>query len=529
MHLFARTARIRPGNRPRFRLDPARIRIEVLAGLTVSLALVPEAVAFAFVAGVPPLVGLYAAFIVGFVTSFTGGRPGMISGATGALAVVMVTLVHDHGVEFLFVTVVLMGIIQIAVGALKQGRLIRMVPYPVMLGFVNGLAIVIFLAQLESFKTKGADGDESWLAGGDLAIMLGLVAVTMAVIYLLPRFTKRFPAALAGILVVSGLVIFGGIGTPTVGDLSSISGGLPSFGVPDVPFTFETLRIILPFAFVLAGIGLIESLLTLTLIDGITETKGQNNRECVSQGAANVITGFFGGMGGCAMIGQSMINMKSGSRWRLSGIVASVLLLVYILVASSLIERIPIAALVGVMFVVVIGTFSWSSLRIIRKVPVSDALIMVLVSAVTVATDLAIAVVVGVIVSALVFAWNTARSIYIETSPESTPDRRVYTLHGQLFFASVTAFRDLFHPPHDPAEVVIDFRHSRVWDHSGIEAIVDLAGRYSRAGKQLHLLHLSKNCQRILEKANVLVDPDPDADPNYRVTVAGLGSSGEGH
>lgn len=507
---------------------PARIRTEVLAGLTVSLALVPEAVAFAFVAGVDPLVGLYAAFIVGLITSLTGGRPGMISGATGALAVVMVALVKDHGIEFLFITVVLMGIIQVAVGLLKQGKLIRMVPYPVMLGFVNGLAIVIFLAQLESFKFDGPDGEEQWLAIGDLAIMFGLIAVTMAVIYLLPRFTRRVPAALAGIAVVSAIVIFGGVNTTTVGDISSISGGLPSFGVPDVPFTFETFRIIVPFAFILAGIGLIESLLTSSLIDGITDTKGQNNRECVSQGAANIVTGFFGGMGGCAMIGQSMINIKSGARWRLSGVVASVLLLIYILGASSLIERIPIAALVGVMFVVVIGTFSWSSLRIIKKVPISDAMVMILVSAVTVATDLAIAVVVGVIVSALVFAWNTARSIYVEMSAESTEERRVYTLHGQLFFASVTAFNDLFHPPHDPKEVVIDFRHSRVWDHSGIEAIVNLAHRYARAGKDLHLLHLSENCQRILNNADAIIESDPELDPSYRVTVSDFGSS-EGH
>ena len=510
-------------------LRPARLRTEILAGLTVSLALVPEAVAFAFVAGVDPLVGMYAAFIVGFVTSVTGGRPGMISGATGALAVVMVTLVKDNGVEYLFMTVILMGIIQMSVGALKLGNLIRMVPYPVMLGFVNGLAIVIFLAQLESFKTEDAGGIKSWLPGADMAIMLGLVAVTMAVIYLLPRLTRRFPAALAGIVIVSALVIFGGINTPTVGDLSSISGGLPSFGVPDVPFSFETLRIILPFALILAGIGLIESLLTLTLIDGITETKGQKNRECVPQGAANILTGFFGGMGGCAMIGQSMINIKSGARWRMSGIVASLLLLIYILFASSLIERIPIAALVGVMFVVVIATFSWSSLRIIRKVPVSDALIMILVSAVTVATDLAIAVVVGVIVSALVFAWNTARSIYVESDDEGDPPRRIYTLHGQLFFASISSFRDLFNPATDPEEVVIDFRHSRVWDHSGMEAIMELAQRYDRAGRRLHLLHLSQNCQRILEKANVIVESDPEVDPSYRVTVSGLGGSGEGH
>jgi SulP family sulfate permease len=508
---------------------PARIRVEVLAGLTVSLALVPEAVAFAFVAGVGPLVGLYAAFIVGLVTSVTGGRPGMISGATGALAVVMVVLVKEHGIEYLFLTVILMGIIQMAVGALKQGRLIRMVPYPVMLGFVNGLAIVIFLAQLESFKVEGPNGTESWLPGNDLAIMLGLIGVTMAVIYLIPKVTKKFPSALAGILVVSGIVIFGGVNTTSVGDISSISGGLPTFGVPDVPFNMETLMIILPHAVILAAIGLIESLLTVSRIDGITDTKGQNNRECLSQGAANIITGFFGGMGGCAMIGQSMINIKSGARWRLSGAIAALLLLAYILFASSLIERIPIAALVGVMFVVVIGTFSWSSLRVIRKIPVSDAFVMILVSAVTVATDLAIAVIVGVIVSALVFAWNTARSIYVEESAESTDDRKVYTLHGQLFFASITTFRDLFHPPHDPKEVVIDFQYSRVWDHSGIEAIVDLARRYAAADRELHLLHLSENCQRILGKADVIIDSDPDTDPSYRVTVSGLGNSDGGH
>ena len=507
----------------------ARIRTEILAGLTVSLALVPEAVAFAFVAGVGPLVGLYAAFIVGLITAVFGGRPGMISGATGALAVVMVALVRDHGVEYLFITVVLMGIIQVTVGALRLGTLIRMVPYPVMLGFVNGLAIVIFLAQLDSFKHTGADGHEAWLPAGDLAIMVGFVALTMAVIFLLPKVTKRFPPALAGILVVSGIVIVGGVATNTVGDLSSISGGLPSFGIPDVPFSFETARIVLPFAFILAAIGLIESLLTQTLIDGITETKSQKNRECMAQGASNVVTGFFGGMGGCAMIGQSMINIKSGSRWRLSGIVAAVLLLIYILFASSLIERIPIAALVGVMFMVVIGTFSWSSLRIIRKIPLSDALVMVIVSAVTVATDLAIAVVVGVIVSALVFAWNTARGIYVESTTDPDSNRRVYTLHGQLFFASTSTFRDLFHPITDPAEVVIDFRHSRVWDHSGIEAVMDLAQRYNRAGKSLRLLHLSQNCQRILEKASVIVEADPGSNPDYRITISGLDNSDGGH
>ncbi len=506
-----------------------RIRIECLAGLTVSLALVPEAVAFAFVAGVEPLVGLYAAFIVGLVTSVTGGRPGMISGATGALAVVMVVLVKDHGLDFLFVTVILMGIIQVAVGVLKLGNLIRMIPYPVMLGFVNGLAIVILLAQLESFKVEGSDGVESWLTGNALLIMLGLIAVTMAVIYLLPRLTVRFPAALAGIVIVSVAVIFGNIDTHTVGDISSISGGLPTFGIPDVPLTFETLRIILPFAFILAGIGLLESLLTLTLIDEVTDTKGQKNRECVSQGVANVVTGFFGGMGGCAMIGQSVINIKAGARWRMSGISAALFLLLFILFASSLIERIPIAALVGVMFTVVIGTFSWSSLRIIGKVPISDAFVMILVSAVTVATDLATAVLIGVVVSALVFAWKTSRHIYIVPSIHNTQNRSSYTVHGQLYFGSVSEFKELFNPLTDQDEIELDFVHSRVWDHSGMEAIVDLARRYDRVGKSLTLSHLNKNCQRMLSKADLITWSQGEDDQSFRIIVSGLGGSNNQH
>ena len=503
-----------------------QIRIESLAGLTVALALVPEAVAFAFVVGVHPLVGLYAAFIVGLITAMTGGRPGMISGATGSLAVVMVSLVNENGIEYLFVTVVAMGVIQIAVGALRLGNLIRMVPFPVMLGFVNGLAIVIGLAQLESFKIENHNGTKSWLPIDDLAIMICLIAVTMTVIYMVPRISKRVPAALAGIVVVSTAVILGGINTPTVGDLASISGGLPAFSVPDVPLNLETVKIVLPYAFILSGIGLIESLLTLSLIDGITETRGQKNRECMAQGLANLVTGFFGGMGGCAMIGQSMINIKSGARMRLSGILAALFLLLFILFASSLIEQIPIAALVGVMFVVVVGTFSWSSLRIIRKVPLSDAMVMVIVSAVTVVTDLAIAVVVGVIVSALVLAWKTARHIYVSPGVGGTLHRKVYNLHGQLCFASVSTFRDLFDPVGDPAEVIIDFANSRVWDHSGMEAIVDLAQRYNRAGTRVHLLNLSENCQNMLRKANVIVSPDSTfEDSSYRVAISDLGNT----
>lgn len=493
-------------------------KTELLSGLTVALALVPEAVAFAFIAGVEPLVGLYAAFIVGLVTSVCGGRPGMISGATGALAVVMVSLVALHGVQYLFATVVLMGILQVLAGAFRLGKFIRMVPHPVMLGFVNGLAIVIFLAQLGQFKVKNEAGEAIWMSGEPLYMMLGVVGLTMAVIYALPRLTSKFPAPLAGIAVASAVVIFFGLDTRTVGDLASISGTLPDFAIPDIPFTLETLRIIFPYAVILAAIGLIESLLTLTLIDEMTETRGRNSRECMAQGAANVITGFFGGMGGCAMIGQSMINIKSGGRGRLAGIAAALFLLSFILFASQWIEMIPVAALVGVMFVVVIATFEWSSFRSMRKIPRSDAFIIILVSAVTVFTDLAIAVVVGVIVSALVFAWDSARNIYVTVEEESA-ERKVYVLHGQLFFASIATFKRLFDPAKDPEDVVIDFKLSRVWDHSALEAIDSLAERYRKNGTQLHLRHLSADCKDLLYKAGNLVEPDDLEDPHYRVVV----------
>lgn len=493
-------------------------KTEILSGLTVALALVPEAVAFAFIAGVEPLVGLYAAFMVGLITSVFGGRPGMISGATGALAVVMVSLVKDHGVEYLFATVVLMGILQCLAGAFRLGKFIRMVPYPVMLGFVNGLAIVIFLAQLGQFKLLDGNGNLVWMEGKQLFMMLGVIAITMSVIYFLPKLTNKFPAPLAGIGIASAVVIFAGLDTRTVGDLADIAGGFPSFHIPIVPFSFETLTIIFPYALVLAAIGLIESLLTLTLIDEITETRGRNSRECMAQGAANICTGFFGGMGGCAMIGQSMINIKSGGRGRLAGIAAALFLLSFILFASQWIEMIPVGALVGVMFMVVIGTFEWSSLRIIHKIPKSDALILILVSAVTVFTDLAIAVIVGVIVSALVFAWESARSIYVDVTSENEKEK-VYVLHGQLFFASISKFKDLFDPKQDPEEVVIDFRYSRVWDHSALEAIDALAERYIKNGTKLHLRHLSPDCSNLLSKAGSTVEEDKDGDPHYRVVV----------
>lgn len=488
-------------------------KTEVLSGLTVALALVPEAIAFAFIAGVQPLAGLYAAFMVGLITAVFGGRPGMISGATGALAVVMVSLVKDHGVEYLFAAVVLMGMFQFAAGIFRLGKFIRMVPYPVMLGFVNGLAIVIFLAQLGQFKIDG-----QWMDERALTIMGGVILLTMLVIYILPKLTNKFPAPLAGIGIASAVVIFAGIDTRTVGDLASIAGGLPSFHLPMVPLNFETFAIILPYALILAAIGLIESLLTLTLIDEMTETRGRNSQECMAQGAANVATGIFGGMGGCAMIGQSMINIKSGGRGRLSGIAAALFLLSFILFASNWIETIPIAALIGVMFVVVIATFEWSSIRIMRKIPKADAFVLVLVSAVTVYTDLAMAVVVGVIVSALVFAWQTANNVYVDVTTDTDKDK-TYILHGQLFFGSIEVFRDLFHPRTDPDEVTIDFHHSRVWDHSALEAIDALAERYMRHGTELHLVGLSKDCKDLLYKAGSMVETDEDDDPRYRVVV----------
>ncbi len=501
----------------------ARLKNDLLSGLTVALALVPEAVAFAFVAGVQPLVGLYAAFMVGLITACIGGRPGMISGATGALAVVMVALVAEHGVEYLFAAVVLMGVIQILAGVFKMGKFIRMVPYPVMLGFVNGLAIVIFLAQLQHFQVSvGEDGSVEWMSGQVLAVLLGLILLTMVIIHFLPRFTKVIPSSLAAIIVVTALVMLFGMDVKTVGDMASISGGLPDFHIPMVPLTLETLWIILPYSIVLAAIGLIESLLTLTLIDELTDTRGNGNRECLGQGTANVVTGFFGGMGGCAMIGQSMINVNSGGRGRLSGISAALFLLAFILFASDLIEMIPLAALIGVMFIVVIGTFEWSSFRILKKIPRADAFVLVLVSGVTVATDLAMAVVVGVIVSALVFAWNAAKRMESRTYIDENGSK-IYELNGPLFFGSIQSFRDLFDPKGDPDDVVVDFKNTRVYDHSGLEAIDALAVRYMKAGKKLHLRHLSPECRQLLHQAEDLVEVNVIEDPKYKIADNQLG------
>ena len=496
----------------------ARIRIELLSGLTVAMALVPEAIAFAFVAGVEPLVGLYAAFFVGLITALFGGRPGMISGATGALAVVIVSLVSTHGVEYLFATVVLMGAIQMLAGAFHLGKFIRLVPYPVMLGFVNGLAIVIFLAQFGQFQIDDGAGGRTWLPMPDLLLMLGLAVVTMIVIWAAGRWTKAVPAPLVGIVFTTALTLGFGLDVRDVGDMASIAGGLPTFHVPDVPMAWETLRIIAPYAFILAAIGLIESLLTLNLVAEITETHGRTSKECMAQGGANIVTGFFGGMGGCAMIGQSMINIESGGRTRLSGTSAALFLLAFILFASGLIEMIPLAALVGVMFMVVIGTFAWSSLRIMHKIPKSDSFVLVLVSLVTVFSDLAVAVIVGVIVSALVLAWKASQRIHARTEHDED-GAKIYKLDGTLFFASVDSFAALFDPKDDPDAVIVDFLGTRVLDHSGLNAIDALAERYKRRGKSLRLRHLSPDCRRLLDKAAGLVEVDVIDDPRYGVAV----------
>ncbi|QDV24470.1 SulP family inorganic anion transporter [Aureliella helgolandensis] len=581
-----------------FRQQSGSIKNDVLSGLTVSLALVPEAIAFAFVAGVSPLIGLYSAFFLGLITAIVGGRPGMISGATGAMAVVVVALVAQHGVEYLFPTVILCGLLQMAVGLGRLGKLIRMVPHPVMLGFVNGLAIVIGMAQLGSFKTLSASGTLVYLTGTPLLIMLALVALTMAIIWLLPKLTTAVPASLVAILAVSclSLAINNAMKTEsgdnvlaTVGDMLrtntqaaalnpapahghaqvptetpqgdeqaespqsllvslnvpaqsttdpiveaegkaepaevadvGISGGLPTLFFLEhelVPFNLVTLWIIFPYAIVLCGVGLIESLMTLTLIDEITETRGKGNRECIGQGAANLVCGLFGGMGGCAMIGQSLINVNSGGRGRLSGITAAVCLLAFVLFLAPLIEQIPMAALVGVMFMVVIGTFEWASLKMFRRMPRSDVFVMVLVAGYTVVMhDLASAVILGVIVSALVFAWQHATHMGADVKHNEFGNK-IYQLHGPLFFASVSSFKDMFDVANDPDDVVIDFYYTRVYDQSGLEAINSLAEKYESLGKRLHLTHLSKECRTLLDKAGDLVEINVSEDPQYHIAT----------
>jgi len=517
------------------------IQNDILSGITVALALVPEAVAFAFVAGVDPLVGLYAAFMVGLITAIFGGRPGMISGATGALAVVMVSLVSEGnamgtpsenlGLYYLFLTVILMGLIQILAGVFKLGKFVRLIPHPVMMGFVNGLAIVIFLSQLGMFKTT-VGGEKVWLEGESLFMMIGLVGLTMLIMWGLPKLkaTKKLPEALIAILVVAGIVIFSNLDVATVGSFIRDGGGeglKGGFPVPvldtfsKIPMNLNTFWFILPYAGILAAIGLIESLMTLNLVDDLTETRGNSNRECIAQGSANVVTGFFGGMGGCAMIGQSIINIKGGGRGRLSGITAAIMLLIFILFASSYIEQVPIAALVGVMFMVVIGTFAWSSFRIMNKIPVADLIVLILVSGLTVIFDLAIAVIAGVIVSALVFSWENARRIRARKRIKED-GTKVYEIWGPLFFGSISAFNEKFDVKNDPNSVEIDFVESRVSDHSALEAIFVLVEKYQSVGKKIKLKHLSADCKILLYKASPIfhqiIEEDID-DPRYHLVA----------
>jgi SulP family sulfate permease len=517
------------------------VQNDILSGITVALALVPEAVAFAFVAGVDPLVGLYAAFMVGLITSIFGGRPGMISGATGALAVVMVSLVSEGnamgtasenlGLYYLFLTVILMGFIQILAGVFKLGKFVRLIPHPVMMGFVNGLAIVIFLSQLGMFKTT-VGSEKVWLDGENLNMMIGLVGLTMLIMWGLPKIkaTKKLPEALIAILVVAGIVVFSNLDVATVGSFirdgggDGLQGSFPTVELDTfskIPMNLNTFWFILPYALILAAIGLIESLMTLNLVDDLTETRGNSNRECIAQGSANIITGLFGGMGGCAMIGQSIINIKGGGRGRLSGITAAVMLLIFILFASSYIEQVPIAALVGVMFMVVIGTFAWSSFRIMNKIPMSDLIVLILVSGLTVIFDLAIAVIAGVIVSALVFSWENAKRIRARKRIKKD-GTKVYEIWGPLFFGSITAFNDKFDVKNDPDSVEIDFVESRISDHSALEAIFVLVEKYQAVEKKITLKHLSADCKVLLYKANPIfhqVIEEDIEDPRYHLAA----------
>ncbi|KSW24001.1 MULTISPECIES: SulP family inorganic anion transporter [unclassified Pseudomonas] len=478
-------------------MKPARLRADILAGLTTSFALVPECIAFALVAHLNPLMGLYGAFFICTLTALFGGRPGMVSGAAGSMAVVIVALVVQHGVQYLLATVLLGGLVMIAFGLLRLGKLVRMVPHPVMLGFVNGLAIVIALAQLEHFKTGGA-----WLGGAPLYLMLGLVALTMAIVYLLPKLTRAVPPALVAILGVGLLVFLLGLPTRTLGDMAHIAGGLPAFALPQVPWNLETLRIIAPYAILMALVGLLETLLTFNLTDEITRSRGYPDRECVALGAANMVSGAFGGMGGCAMIGQTMINLGSGGRGRVSGVVAGVMILLFVLFLSPLIERIPLAALVGVMFVVAQQTFAWASLRVLNKVPASDVLVIVVVTVITVFTDLATAVLCGIVAAALDFAWKHARELYADSHLEADGSK-LYRLHGTLFFASTTPFLEQFDPAGDPPQVTLDCRHLSFVDYSAIAALKTLRERYARAGKHLRVVHLSERCKQLLKRAGV--------------------------
>ncbi|MFC4210877.1 SulP family inorganic anion transporter [Pedobacter lithocola] len=489
---------------------------EILAGLTVAMTMMPESLSFAILAGFPPLMGLYAAFIMGLITSIFGGRPGLISGGAGATVIVLIALMKSNGLEYVFAAVALVGLIQIVVGLFKLGKFIRLVPQPVMYGFVNGLAVIIFMAQLEQFKTV-VNGQATWLSGNALLIMSALVLLTILIVAFLPKITKAIPPSLVAIIVVFIIVLVFNIDTKTVKDIASVSGGFPPFHIPKIPFEFEIFKIIFPYAVIMAGVGLTEGLLTLNLVDEITGTKGNGNRECIAQGTANIANGFFFGMGGCPMIAQTLVNLSAGARARLSGIVASLTILIIILFGSPIIERVPMAALTGVMIMVAVGTFEWVSFRIVNKMPKHDIFIGMLVAAVTIFFhNLALAVLIGVIISALVFAWESAKRIRAKKYIDAH-GIKYYEIYGPLFFASVTAFNEKFDVNTDPAEVVIDFRESRIADMSGIEALNKLTERYAKLNKKLHLKHLSEDCRTLLKNAEAVVEVNILEDPNYNV------------
>lgn len=491
-------------------------KTEVLAGLTVAMTMIPESLSFAILAGFSPLTGLYAAFIMGLVTAVLGGRPGMVSGGAGATAVVLIALMQSHGIEYVLAAVALAGVLQILVGIFKLGKFIRLVPQPVMYGFVNGLAIIIFMAQLQQFKVS-TPGGAGWLTGSPLWIMLALVMITVLIVIFFPKITKAVPASLVAIMVVFGIVFFFGIETKTVRDIASVSGGLPPFHIPQVPFNLDMLKVIFPYSLVMAGVGLIESLLTLNLVDEIAGNKGRSNKECVAQGSANILNGFFTGMGGCAMIAQTFVNLAAGSRARLSGIIASLTILLIILLGAPVIEKLPMAALVGVMVMVAIGTFEWISIRIINKMPKQDVVVGILVAVITVwLHNLALAVLIGVVISALVFAWESAKRIRARKYIDELGVKH-YEIYGPLFFGSVSAFMEKFEVQNDPAEVVIDFKESRVVDMSAIEALNKLTDKYRIAGKKLHLRHLSEDCKQLLKNADAVIEVNVLEDPGYKV------------
>lgn len=490
-------------------------KTEILSGITVALALVPEAIAFSFVAGLSPLTGLYSSFVVGLVTAILGGRPGMISGATGAIVIVLASLSKTHGAEYIFATVILAGILQLSAGLLKLGRFIRLVPHPAIYGFVNGLAIIIFLSQKAQFQ----DINGNWLKGEQLYILLALVVLTMLIIWQLPKFTKIIPASLAAILCVFGIVLFFDLPTQTVGDMASIKGGFPPFHFPEVPFTWDSIKLIFPYAAIMAGVGLIESLLTLNIVDELTESRGESNKEARAQGIANICSGFFSGMGGCAMIGQSLINISNGARERVSGIVSSIMLLVFVMFGSALIEKVPMAALTGLMIMVAFGTFEWASLRTFNKMPKSDIFVMLMVTLVTVFLhNLALAVICGVIISALVFAWDNAKRIRARKHIDENGVKH-YEIYGPLFFGSTSIFSEKFDIVNDPKEIIIDFKESRVADMSAIEALNKITERYQRQGKKVHIRHLSSDCRKLLKNAESIIDINVQEDPTYKVMI----------